>query len=66
VLRVLCSFPLALPGEVTLICKQAAARLARRGWEVRPARIGSKRQSWYAWALLVTAPGMCRPVTITR
>src|ERR1700748_2985486 len=56
VLRVPCSFPLALPGEVTLTCEQAAARLARRGWEVRPARTGSKRQRWYAWAWLVAAP----------
>jgi hypothetical protein len=55
VLRVPCSFPLALPGEVTLTCKQAAARLARRGWEVRSARTGSKGQRWYAWAWLGTA-----------
>jgi SRSO17 transposase len=55
VLRVPCSFPLALPGEVTLTCKQAAARLARRGWEVRSAGTGSKGQRWYAWAWLGTA-----------
>ena len=54
-LRVPCSFPLALPGEVTLTCKQAAARLARRGWEVRSAGTGSKGQRWYAWAWLGTA-----------
>jgi SRSO17 transposase len=56
VLRVPCSFPLALPGEVTLTCKQAAARLgSRRGWEVRSAGTGSKGQRWYAWAWLGTA-----------
>jgi hypothetical protein len=55
VLRVPCSFPLALPGAVTLTCKQAAARLARRGWEVRSAGTGSKGQRWYAWAWLGTA-----------
>jgi SRSO17 transposase len=55
VLRVPCSFPLALPGEVTLTCKQAAARLARRGWEVRSAGTGSKGQRWYAEAWLGTA-----------
>jgi SRSO17 transposase len=55
VLRVPCSFPLALPGEVTLTCRQAAARLARRGREVRSAGTGSKGQRWYAWAWLGTA-----------
>jgi SRSO17 transposase len=55
VLRVPCSFPLALPGGVTLTCKQAAARLARSGWEVRSAGTGSKGERWYAWAWLGTA-----------
>jgi SRSO17 transposase len=56
VLRVPSSFRLALPGGVTLTCKQAAARLGRRrGWEVRSAGTGSKGQRWYAWAWLGTA-----------
>jgi SRSO17 transposase len=56
VLRVPCSFPLALPGGFTLTCKQAAARLgSRRGWQVRSAGTGSKGERWYAWAWLGTA-----------
>jgi SRSO17 transposase len=55
VLRVPCSFWLALPGRVMLTCQQAAARLGRRGWEVRSAGTGSKGQRWYAWAWLATA-----------
>ena len=56
VLRVPCSFRLALPGGVTLTCQQAAARLrGRRGWEIRSAGTGSKGQRWYAWAWLGTA-----------
>ena len=55
VLRVPCSFRLALPGGIRLTCKQAAARMARRGWEVRSAGTGSKGQRWYAWAWLGTA-----------
>ena len=55
VLRVPCSFSLALPGGLTLTCQQAAARLGRRGWEVRSAGTGSKGQRWYAWAWLGTA-----------
>jgi SRSO17 transposase len=56
VLRVPSSFRLALPGGLTLTCKQAAARLGRRrGWEVRSAGTGSKGQRWYAWAWLATA-----------
>ena len=55
VLRVPSSFRLILPGGVTLTCKQAAARLTRRGWEVRSAGTGSKGQRWYAWAWLGTA-----------
>ncbi|HEV2260150.1 MAG TPA: IS701 family transposase [Streptosporangiaceae bacterium] len=56
VLRVPCSFRLALPGGLTLTCQQAAARLGRRrGWEVRSAGTGSKGQRWYAWAWLATA-----------
>jgi hypothetical protein len=35
VLRVPSSFRLILAGGITLTCKQAAARLGRRGWEVR-------------------------------
>ena len=55
-LRVPCSFRLALPGGVTLTCQQAAARLpGRRGWEIRSAGVGSKGQRWYAWAWLATA-----------
>jgi hypothetical protein len=33
----------------------AAARLGRRGWEIRSAGTGSKGQRWYAWAWLGTA-----------
>jgi SRSO17 transposase len=55
VLRVPSSFRLTLGGGVTLTCKQAAARLGRRGWEVRSAGTGSKGQRWYAWAWLGTA-----------
>jgi SRSO17 transposase len=55
VLRVPCSFPLALPGGLTLTCKQAAARLGSRRWEVRSAGTGSKGERWYAWAWLGTA-----------
>jgi SRSO17 transposase len=56
VLRVPCSFRLALPGGVALSCEQAAARLpGRRGWEIRSAGTGSKGQRWYAWAWLGTA-----------
>jgi hypothetical protein len=56
VLRVPSSFPLMLPGGVTLTCQQAAARLGRRrGWEVRSAGTGSKGHRWYAWAWLGTA-----------
>ncbi len=55
VLRVPSSFRLMLAGGVTLTCKQAAARLGRRCWEVRSAGAGSKGQRWYAWAWLATA-----------
>jgi SRSO17 transposase len=55
VLRVPSSFRLALPGGVTLTCKQAAARLGSRGWEIRSAGTGSKGHRWYAWAWLGTA-----------
>ena len=55
VLRVSSSFRLTLASGVTLTCKQAAARLARRGWEIRSAGTGSKGQRWYAWAWLATA-----------
>jgi len=55
VLRVPCSFPLTLPGGITLTCGQAAARLGRRGWEIRSAGTGSKGERWYAWAWLATA-----------
>ena len=55
VLRVPSSFRLAVASGVTLTCKQAAARLGRRGWEVRSAGSGSKGQRWYAWAWLGTA-----------
>jgi len=56
VLRVPCSFPLTVAGEITLTCEQAAARLSRgRGWEIRSAGSGSKGQRWYAWAWLGTA-----------
>jgi SRSO17 transposase len=55
VLRVPNSFRLTLAGGITLTCKQAATRLARRGWEVRSAGNGSKGQRWYAWAWLGTA-----------
>jgi hypothetical protein len=55
VLRVPSSFPLALPGGITLTCKQAAVRLGSgRGWEVRSAGKGSKGERWYAWAWLGT------------
>ncbi|HEY3955716.1 MAG TPA: IS701 family transposase [Streptosporangiaceae bacterium] len=54
VLRVPSSFRLALTGGVTLTCQQAAARLGRRGWEIRSAGTGSKGQRWYAWAWLGT------------
>jgi SRSO17 transposase len=51
VLRVPSSCRLALADGVTLTCKQATARLARRrSWEVRSAGTGSKGQRWYAWA----------------
>ena len=55
VLRVPSSFRLTLAGGITLTCKQAAARLGRRGWEIRSAGTGSKGQRWYAWAWLGTA-----------
>ncbi len=55
VLRVPSSFRLMLAGGVTLTCKQAAARLGSRGWEIRSAGTGSKGQRWYAWAWLATA-----------
>jgi SRSO17 transposase len=55
VLRVSSSFQLGLAGGITLTCKQAAARLGRRGWEIRSAGTGSKGQRWYAWAWLGTA-----------
>jgi SRSO17 transposase len=55
VLRVPSSFRLTLAGGITLTCKQAAARLTRRGWEIRSAGTGSKGQRWYAWAWLATA-----------
>ena len=55
VLRVSSSFRLTLASGITLACKQAAARLGRRGWEVRSAGSGSKGQRWYAWAWLGTA-----------
>ena len=55
VLRVPCSFRLAMTNGVTLTCKQAAARLGRRCWEVRSAGSGSKGQRWYARAWLATA-----------
>src|ERR1700720_1993825 len=42
VLRVSSSFQLGLAGGITLTCKQAAARLGRRGWEIRSAGTGSK------------------------
>ena len=54
-LRVPCSFRLVLAGAVTLTCQQAAARLGRRGWQIRSAGTGSKGQRWYAWAWLGTA-----------
>jgi len=50
VLRVPSSLRLTLTSEVTLTCRQAAARLARRGWEIRSAGTGSKGERWYAWA----------------
>jgi DDE superfamily endonuclease len=55
VLRVPSSFRLMLGGGITLTCKQAAARLGSRGWEIRSAGTGSKGQRWYAWAWLATA-----------
>jgi SRSO17 transposase len=56
VLRVPCSFPLTVAGEITLTCEQAAARLSRgRGWEIRSAGTGSKGERWYAWAWIGTA-----------
>ena len=55
VLRVPSSFRLTPASGVTLTCKQAAARLGSRGWEVRSAGTGSKGQRWYAWAWLATA-----------
>jgi SRSO17 transposase len=56
VLRVPSSFPVALPGGVTLTCKQAAVRLGSgRDWEIRSAGKGSKGERWYAWAWLGTA-----------
>ncbi len=55
VLRVPSSFRLVLPGGLTLTCGQAAARLGRRGWEIRSAGSGSKGERWYAWAWLGTA-----------
>jgi SRSO17 transposase len=55
VLRAPSSSPLMLAGGITLTCKQAAAQLGRRGWEVRSAGTGSKGQRWYAWAWLATA-----------
>jgi len=58
VLRIASSFRLMLAGGVTLTCGQAAARLGRRGWEIRSAGTGSKGHRWYAWAWLATAsPG---------
>jgi SRSO17 transposase len=55
VLRVPSSFRLTLAGRITLTCKQAAARLGCRGWEIRSAGTGSKGERWYAWAWLGTA-----------
>ena len=55
VLRVPSSFRLPLAGRVTLTCKQAAARLGNRGWEIRSAGTGSKGQRRYAWAWVATA-----------
>ncbi len=55
VLRVPSSFRLMLAGGLRLTCKQAAARLGSRGWEIRSAGSGSKGQRWYAWAWLATA-----------
>ena len=55
VLRVPSSFRLTLAGRITLTCKQAAARLGRRGWEIRSAGTGSKGERWYAWTWLGTA-----------
>jgi hypothetical protein len=54
VLRVPSSFRLTLAGGITLTCQQAAARLTRRGWEIRSAGSGSKGQRWYAWAWLTS------------
>ena len=55
VLRIPSSFRLTLASGITLTCKQAAARLGRRGWEIRSAGTGSKGERWYAWAWLGTA-----------
>jgi hypothetical protein len=44
VLRVPCSFRLTLPGGLTLTCQQAAARLGRRGWDIRSAGTGTEGQ----------------------
>jgi hypothetical protein len=55
VLRVPSSFRLMLAGGITLTCAQAAARAARRGWEIRSAGTGSNGQRWYAWTWLATA-----------
>jgi len=55
VLHVPSNFRLALAGGITVTRKQAAARLGRRGWEIRSAGTGSQGHRWYAWACLATA-----------
>lgn len=55
VLRIPSTFRLTLATGITLTCTQAAARLGRRGWEIRSAGTGSKGHRWYAWAWLGTA-----------
>jgi SRSO17 transposase len=57
VLRVPCSFPLALARGVTRTCADVATGMLkdRRRWEVRSAGHGSKGERWYAWALVATA-----------
>jgi hypothetical protein len=57
VLRVPCSFHLALARGCTCTCTEVATGLCKdpRRWEVRSAGRGSKGERWYAWALVATA-----------
>jgi len=57
VLRVSCTFGIALADGVKLTCEQAVRRLLKdpRRWEVRSAGNGSNGGRWYGWAWIATA-----------